>query len=198
MNWQTITVQQFQDLYKISIDKSLSVEDKSIMTIAILYNMTEAQVEDMNLLEFKKKCADTANILDIESIPGKPESRIGNYKIVYNPAKLKHRQYVEINHWLENRIENMHLIMASLVVPIKYHFLTSANKAENHERYANDILQQPIAKVYHACVFFCNLYNALISSTADYLESNKTATKETKIAAQLLRNVTDGYSALSK
>jgi hypothetical protein len=193
MNWQTITVQQFQDLYRVSIDKNLSAEDKSIKTIAIIYNMTEDQVEDMDLIEFKRLCAVTVNVLNIASIPGKPETRIGNYKVIYNPAKFKHRQSVEINNWLDSPIENMHLIMASLVVPVKYHFFTSANRAENHLRYADDILQQPIAKVYHACVFFCDLYRAFAETTAAHLENNNKATMSDKMKAELLRMASDRF-----
>lgn len=197
MNWQTITVQQFQDLYKVSIDNRLPEDERMVKTVAILHNMTEAQVDDMDLLEFKKLCAETVGILDIDKIPGKPERRIGGYVIEYNPARLKHRQYVEINHWMDNKIENMHLIMASLVKPTKFRYIVKDNKAEEHAKYANDILQQPIAKVYHACVFFCNLYTALINSTADYLETTG-ETKEGKLVAELLRSVTDGYTALSR
>ncbi len=197
MNWQTITVQQFQQLHKVSTSND-SDEDKSVQAVAILYNMTEAQVDDMDLLQFKKLCAKTAAVLDISQIPGKPETRIGNYKIVYNPAKLKHRQYVEINHWVDNQIENMHLIMASLVVPIKWNFWTSPNKSEHHEQYATDILQQPFYKVYQACVFFCELYKALIEATAGYLENNNMTTEKDVIAAQLLRSVTDGYTQLNR
>lgn len=197
MNWQSITVQQFQQLYKISISKADDI-DKSTQAIAVLYNMTEAEVDEMDLLKYKQLCAETTQFLDVKQIPGQPEARIGAYKIIYNPAKLKHRQYVEINHWMDNRIENMHLIMASLVKPTKWRYWTTDNKAEDHERYANDILQLPVSKVYHACVFFCNLYNALIKVTADFLKSSKTATPMEKQAAQLLRNATAGYSVPNK
>lgn len=197
MNWQTITVQQFQDLYRISTSDADEV-DKSTQTIAVLYNLTETQVDDMDLLEYKRLCVEVKQFLDFEKIPGKASARIGKYRIVYNPAKLKHRQYVEINHWMDERILNMHLIMASLVVPTKWRYIPQPNKAEHHERYANDILSLPVAKVYHACVFFCNLYNALIKTTADYLESQPKATESEKIAAQLLRNATDGFIAHSR
>lgn len=171
--WSDINLAQFQDIHRLSLDESLDEMTKRERLVSVLYNLSEKQVEELSLKEFNDLSRDCV-FLQAEIIPGKPQKYINigkkKYGIVYDVRKLKHRQYVEILHFSEKPIENMHLIMASLVQPIKWGFWKS-NKTDDHEAIANDMLNAKLVDVYHSCVFFCNLYMGLIEVIKASLEA---------------------------
>jgi len=202
LSWQNITVQQFQDVYRLSENKTLDDMQRLEKIIAILFDKTEKQVEEMTVAQFTDCAKQCAFIMEMEKIPGKPVKYIRcgkrRYGIQYNPAKLRHRQYVEILHFGNKPIENMHLIMASLVQPVKFGFWKK-NEAPMHNQIAQDILDAPVIHVYHAAVFFCKLYVNLITAIKDYLvaemmEQNKTVSREqAEKLVDISRNAMAGF-----
>ncbi len=205
LSWQTITVQQFQDVYRLSLSPStgsgLDEMQKLERIIAILYNKSEKEVEEMTMTEFTTCAKECAFIMELEKIPGKRVKYIRcgkrKYGIQYNPAKLRHRQYVEILHFGDKPIENMHLIMASLVQPVKFGFWKK-NEAAMHEQVAADMLNAPLINVYHATVFFCKLYVNLITDIKDYLvaemmKNGKMEKKEAEALVDISRNAMAGF-----
>ena len=178
LSWKNITVQQFQDIYKLSENKDLQEMDRLEKIISVLFDKTERQIDEMSVKEFTALAKQCAFLMQTDNIPGKRVKYIRSgktkYGIEYNPAKLKHRQYVEILHFGDKPIENMHLIMASLVQPVKFGFWKN-NTAMMHEKIAADMLNAPVVHVYHAAVFFCKLYVNLIAAIKDYLVAEMTA-----------------------
>ncbi|HVX50489.1 MAG TPA: hypothetical protein VHB48_10035 [Chitinophagaceae bacterium] len=202
LSWQNITVQQFQDVYRLSEDKNLDDMQRLEKVIAILYDKTEKQVGEMTIKEFTAHANQCAFIMQSQNIPGKPVKYIRcgkhRYGIQYNPAKLRHRQYVEILHFGDKPIENMHLIMASLVQPVKFRFLWRHNRANMHSRIAQDMLDAPVVHVYHAAVFFCKLYVSLIAAIKDYLvaemmKENKITKEQAEKLVDISRNAMAGF-----
>lgn len=159
--WDKITVGQFQAIYQIA-KGDLDDTDKACGLISIIYGMTPAQVDDLPITKFNELAAATAQILDIKEMPGRPQRFIKangkKYGIIYDISKLKHRQYVESTHWATDTIENIHLIMASIVQPVNWFGKWGKNEAANHSKVAEDMLKAKITDVYHSCVFFCELY----------------------------------------
>ena len=196
MEWKDITVQQFLDLHRLGITADVDEITKAQRAICILYDKTERQVDEMLLTEFNALSRDAARFLTAE-IPGKPVRtiRVGknSYGVIYDPKKLRHRQYVEIISFGEKPIENMHYVMASLVEPIRLG-VRRRNEASDHEATANDLLNARVIDVYHSCVFFCNLYVNSIIRIKDYLvqETMKQNPKLQKTEVlQLLKLSTD-------
>jgi hypothetical protein len=171
-SWNTLTVQQFVDLYRLSITQDIEEMTKLERAICIVYDKTEREIEEMKMGEFSELSKQVAVFLT-QPIPGKPvrQIKVGGhrYSIIYNPANLQHRQYVEIITFGRKPIENMHLIMASIVQPVTWYGRKLPNLAINHQAIASDLLQAKVVDVYHACVFFCNLYGNLINNIRDYL-----------------------------
>lgn len=171
LSWSDITVQQFLDLHRLTGQK-LDDMERVEKTIAILYDLTERQVEELSISEFNRLAKQCAFVLTSD-IPGKPVRTIKagkkRYSITYDPTKLRHRQYVEIIHFSDKPVENMHLIMASVVQPMTWYGKKVRNEAEDHPAIASDMLSARVVDVYHACVFFCKLYVNLISSIRVYL-----------------------------
>jgi hypothetical protein len=176
MEWKDLTVGQFLDLHRLAITADVDDITKAQRAVCILYGLSERQVDDMLISEFNQKSSEAVRFLT-KDIPGKAvrRMRVGKnvYSIQYNPKKLTHRQYVEIISFGEKPIENMHYIMASLVEKVKWG-TKRKNKAEEHERIANDLLSAKVVDVYHSCVFFCNLYVNSITRIKDYLVQETT------------------------
>lgn len=199
MRWSDITVSQFQDIHRLSLDTDLDDMDKVTRSIAILFNKTENEVDNMAMYEFSN-LAKQCNFLFTDTIPGKPEKYISigskKYGIQYDPKKLTHRQYVEVIHFSEKPIENMHLIMASLVQPVRFG-LWRKNKASDHEKIAHDMLNARVIDVYHSCVFFCKLYANLIGVIRGSLVSEMMMKGLTKDQSESLvshsQNAMDGF-----
>lgn len=172
LSWNDITVQQFQDIYRLSLSQDLDEMTRLERVVCIMFDLTEQQVDLLSMTQFKELAAQCAFIMSGE-IPGKPMKQIkvgkNRYQIVYDPTKLRHRQYVEVLHFGEKPIENMHLAMASLVNPVTWYGKKLKNKGEDHLRIADDLLRARVIDVYHSCVFFCNLYVNLIEGIKAYL-----------------------------
>lgn len=171
MTWDKITLGQYQDIYKLSKDESYDDVERIARAISIMYGLSEAQVDDLTVPKFNELGKSCAFIMT-EDIPGKPVKSfcVGTkkYAINYKPSTLKHRQYVEILHFAEKPIENMHYIMASLVNPVRFGFKLK-NKADDHSKVADDMVNAPFSVIYHSCIFFCKLYKSLIEHIQPYL-----------------------------
>lgn len=204
MNWNTITLQQFQAIHALSKKTDLDDMDKVTQVICILYDKTEALVDEMTLQEYNRLAVECKPYLT-DKIPGKPVKsfRIGTrkYAINYKPTTLKHRQYVEILSFSEKPVENMHNIMASLVQPVRFGFKLK-NTASQHSKIADDMLNAPLIAVYHSCVFFCNLYHDLMLHIRDYLIKEMVMKGATKKQAEYLMtssiNAMAGFLAQNK
>lgn len=200
MEWKDITTGQFLDLYKLATDKGLDELEKSSQAIGIIYDKTPRQVEEMTMGEFSAKSKEAGKFLT-SNIPGKPvrftQGKKGKYRIIYDPAKLRQRQYVEILHFGEKPIENMHLVMASLVRPVRWG-TARKNTVKEHMAISEDLLTAPVTDIYHACVFFCSLYKNLMNSTRDYLVSEMMTTGMTREKANEMLtasiNAMDGFT----
>lgn len=179
LTWNDITVQQFLDVYKVSKDTGSDEMTKVEKTVAILYNMSEKQVEELSMMEFGRRCREI-NFVLVGNIPEKPVKRIKvngrRYAINYDPSKIKHRQYVELMHYGANPVENMHLVMASVVQPVTWYGRKLKNSADDHEAVASDMLQAKVIDVHNANVFFCKLYASLMENLRDYLVMQMTQT----------------------
>ena len=58
MNWNTITLYQFQQIARIKAGAEDTVADVNSKVLAVLLNMTERQVDSMPMTWFVGKCKD--------------------------------------------------------------------------------------------------------------------------------------------
>jgi hypothetical protein len=176
LSWQDITVQQFQDLYKLGFDKSLDDIGRLERIVCILFDKSEQEIDEMAYGEFNKLSAQCEPIIKkLNQIPGKRVKTISvngrKYAINYSPSELSHRQYIEILQFSKDPVENMNLVMASLVNPVSANGKKLPNNAKEHSRISADMLQAKVVDVFHSFVFFCNLYINLIRGIQPYLVS---------------------------
>ncbi len=200
MNWNNITVRQFQQIASLRNRKDIEEVEQIELLISIMYNIDIREVDDMPLPKFNK-LGKQCGFLLTEKIPGKPPRyiRVGKrvYAMNYKPHTMKHRQYIEISQYAITPVEKMHLILASLVEPVKFG-IRRKNNVKDHALYAEDMAQAKVTEVYHAMVFFCNLYSSSMRVMEPYLIRTMTETGVTESQAretfQTLINTLDGFT----
>lgn len=192
MTWKDITVEQYQGCAKILSDKEMSDPEKNINLVCLLLDMTEKQVKDLSLNEWRKKLKAISFLHDGE-IPGKPEKYIKSngktYFVNYRVEKHRFGQYVEEITFAPNYIENTHLLIASIVQPVKVFAgfkRLGKNDSSNHEEIANDILKARFIDVYHTAVFFYQLLKNLMMDMEGYLVGQMISKGMKKEEAQAL------------
>jgi hypothetical protein len=174
MNWNKISVKQYQKIHHILIDNESNRLDKLTLIISILTGKSEAEIDSMPLNKIHKY-----NYIFEDKIPiGKPIKRIKvngrHYRFEYNIQKLPAARYIESKHFVQKGyIENLHTIMASCVIPQKkilWFYFDKKYNAADHSKYADDMLDAPFPFVYNASVFFCKVFKAWIDYILFYLE----------------------------
>lgn len=199
-SWESLTVGQYQELYRLSLSANLDEYSKLEKAICILYNLSESQVEELSMLKFKEYAKQCAFLFSKETVPGKAQKylRTGKtkYKVNYKVTDMTYGQYVSVQHFADKPIENMHYILACIVSPMKFGF-TLKNKTEHHLKYSEELRNARMIDVYHSCVFFCKVYSSSIKAIRGYLENQMMEKGATKEEAATLLNLSidamDGF-----
>lgn len=192
MNWQTITIAQYQQVYATL--KSFHYDDfeKEIQITALLSGKTEAQVEALTMPEYKKLKQQVSFVFQDIPKEGRRIHGWKRYRIIYDLRRLGSGRYVTVQNILRgDLVENLHQLLA-VVVEKRNHVGQYRYDARKHQEYANDLQQAPFLACYHAAVFFCNLWNLSIHNLAPYLE------KEAKAKGVSPNLITEAMTHLSK
>jgi hypothetical protein len=179
MTWRDITVEQYQLINGINNEKirrDQSKEDndleKMIRIIALLFNKTETEVNNLPVDHFHRLTAHITNLFTYDFKGKERHTIIANgkrYAFDYEIGQMRHAQYVEAMSFLKDGkiIENLHLIAASITCPMTWYFKRGVNDSSTHAERANDFLQANFQDTYNSVVFFCALLNKLNTSYRD-------------------------------
>ena len=200
MNWNKITVRQYQDILPLITDESLSDLDKLVKMISVLTGYNEDFIDSWTIeklneyrylfeFDFKKEARKRV------TVNGK------HYRFNWEVNKLKAARYIEAKTFTgEGLFQNLHKIMASCVIPqrkvLGFYFDKKYNAAD-HDKYAADLLDAPFPFVYNACVFFCTLLMKWIDVILSSSEELKGAMSPSQMTAlrESLQGITDGFIA---
>lgn len=182
-----VSIEKFHQLFAISqID--MDDLDKAVLIVQTLLDKTEAQVLKMSARKFNRLCLMVNNLFTMQMQnldTSTPQSTVvangKRYRIVYSPQDINAGQYVEVATFGKEMIYNIHKVMASISVRVKWSWrrFRWVEVETEHEERANDFLKCEFRHAYHAAVFFYALYNLSINSLAPYLEKQMTK-EETK------------------
>lgn len=191
---QKLTVGEYQQLYTIHTSTDDEI-DKAVLSVAILTGKTRWDVEEMPLDQFREISRSISILFSGESEPQKPKNYIKvngkTYKICLNPRKLSAGQYIDLQHFLKgNMIDNLHKLMACLLVPRKF-FGVGKYDGENHEQISAGIQNCNYAAIHATCVFFLTLWNLSIKAITPYLTSQ--ILEKTTLNQTDLQNIMDGF-----
>lgn len=202
MTWNDITVEHYQTIYpymKQEPANDLEALSRDCKILEILTGKSEAQIDRLPLKEFAE-LRRSISFLHNQDIPAHPAKYLKcangrTYKICYDVRRAQIARYVEIKHFAstpEAQLENLHYIMASMVIPVRRNKTRTGWKelpydASKHMEYANDIKSARFQDVYYSMVFFCNLYANWMRNSRDYLvQRTMNQTKMNRLEAETL------------
>lgn len=204
MNWNELTVWQYQQIYPILTkpNKDWSNLDIESKLVGIIYNMTDTQVDNLSVMQFNN-LRSTLDFLKDE-IKGEAAKYVEingtRYRFIYDVFQIKAARYIESKVFSTDLIGNLHKIAASMVVPQRKtwygKWVDQEYDAANHSKYADDMLEAKFVNVYNSIVFFYQVYRNWIEISKDYLVKEMTTQGLTKEQADqavvILCEILDG------
>jgi hypothetical protein len=196
-----ISIQKFQELYKISQYNVNDIERASLL-VQCLTGKSEAEINKMNINKFNRLCNNINaefEILSKKMDAEKPKQIVkanGKYYwLNYDMAKKPNNagKYVELATFSEDIIGNLHKIMSTMSTPLKLSFKGMVITERDHADIANDMLQLDFKVAYHASVFFWAVFSKSIISLKDYLESQTVKKKELTDTLKRFQSLSDGF-----
>ena len=173
-----LSIRQFQQLFEIVEMDMMDELETAQVIVKTLTDKSDHELEKMSVKKFNKICKDAKKAIDmyVSDLPKKKPKKIvvvnGNiYRIQYDIFRMNAAKYVEGITFAQEPIKNLHKIMATLVVPIKWTWKGLAAKpydGSKHEEIADDLLDMDFEDAYCACVFFCKVWQESIKNLATY------------------------------
>lgn len=185
MNWNTLTVEQYQLIMQVYAS-DMDAFEKEINICSMLSGKTPSDIEAMELGEYTELKKRISFIFD-KPPEGKPRLFWKRYRFIYDIRRINTGRFVSIQTFLQGGIvENLHNLAACIIKPTwgKY-------RPENHERYAEDMKRAPLVSILSSMLFFCNLFEQSVAALVDQVNNSP----ETKIAPEtltLLKKSLDG------
>jgi hypothetical protein len=196
-HWNNLTIEDYQHIYGIIVDENLNDFDKEVKLVALVNELTEEEVDNLPIDKFKSM-KNTLAFLHDGKIEGKLKSTIKangtKYQMSLDAFKITYGQYVDLTSFMSadgGLVGNLHLIMASLAMPVKRNWLgipyVDGYGSKPHNEVADDMLKANFADCHNTCIFFCKLINDLTKVTVHY--SVKEILKNKKATKQKLREI---------
>lgn len=164
MNWKDLTVEQFQQLNEI--DKDFEPLDKAYHTVSICKKIDIEELDAMPISEFNRLSNDCLFVVK-QPIQDVTVKRFGRFKFIHDIRKIKSAvaRYIEVKHFAQDYIPNMHLILASMVQPQRKNWLGMwvdvPYDSKEYETYAAELQQIPITVAMGWIGFFFRVLEQL-------------------------------------
>lgn len=193
--WDKLTVGQFITLYDIEVNANLNIIEKQQKMLAVVEGKEESDYDDYKYRDLMHEYAEKLSFFD-----NMPEAKAvdflqvgGNrYKFCHEISEITAGQYIDILAF-SGEIMQLNKIAACFFLPMegdKY----KGYGVVPHDVVADDLLNAKFLDVYGCMLFFCQLFNELISSTI----TSSVANKELAEKAVRLWNAGGGYLALNR
>jgi len=195
MTWNDLTVGQYQRIYPI-ITSDISDESKLQQIVM------ELEGKECTAGNLERKIGEYAFLSQMDIKPkAMKRFNVGGrwYRFNYDIEKMPAARYVEVKTFMGGDfVNNMHMIMASAVVPIKrkwFRFVDTKYESDNHSFYAKDMQDANFIDCYNSLVFFYLRLAPLTKNSLPFMRKSHKMKKAMKKAEEiLLQSITDGYS----
>lgn len=187
-----LSVRQFQELFHI-VEMDLPDIELSTIIVKTLTGKSDAEIENMPVKKFNKICRDAKKSIDtyVSNVDKKKAVKFIKvngtlYQLHYDMKRMNAGKYVEAATFSQEPIKNLHKILATMAVPMRWTWRglrAKAHSEQKHEDIAADMLDADFEVAYAACVFFCKVWGELIRNLSTY-GSNP---QEEEILERLLR-----------
>ena len=164
--WDKLTVGQFISLYDIEINANLNIIEKQQKMLSIVEGKPESYYDTFKyrdlITEYGEKLSFFDNIpetkpVDFLQVGGK------RYKFVHELNEITAGQYIDILAF-SGEIMQLNKIAACFFLPMDGKRYQPYGKVP-HDIVAEDLLDAKFLDVYGCMLFFCQLFNELISDT---------------------------------
>lgn len=189
-----MTIKMFQDLFTIS-QMEMEEIDKSILLVQAYTGKSEFEINKMSVKKFNRLCLNIKNAFDEvgkQMTKGKVKNLIKAngkwYWLNFEINEMTAGRYVETATFGADVVGNLHKLMATMCTPMKWSWkglVLDKYVAENHSKYADDMLQADFNHCYQACVFFYAVFNESMKALQCSLEGSQT---EKEVLNQHLTN----------
>jgi hypothetical protein len=193
--WDKLTVGQFITLYDIEVNANLNIIEKQQKMLAVIEGKNEREYDDYKYRDLIHEYGEKLSFFD--NIPeAKPvdflETVTNRYKFCYEMNEITAGQYIDILAF-SGEIMQLNKIAACFFLPMQGKRYQGYGVVP-HEVVADDLLEANFVQVYGCMLFFCQLFNELISSTITSSIQNKDLAEK----AARLWSVGGGYLALNR
>lgn len=182
-SWDSVTVQQYQDLTNLYLEHGNSELDLIVKSASILTGKSEDYFDSLPISELNT----IGKMLDFthHEIKPKPVPYITvhgrRFRCVYDVRRLPAARYIETKVFTGQGTvtDKLHQIAASMVYPQKRFlgflwWVDDEYRADLHADYAADMQDAPITAVLGSVVFFCEIYLKSTWSLKHYLVAEMT------------------------
>ena len=164
--WEKLTVGQFISLYDIEINANLNIIEKQQKMLSIVEGKPESFYDSFKYRDLITEYGEKLSFFD--NIPEtKPVDflQVGSkrYKFVHELNEITAGQYIDILAF-SGEIMQLNKIAACFFLPMEGKRYQPYGKIP-HDVVADDLLEAKFLEVYGCMLFFCQLFNELISST---------------------------------
>ena len=193
--WDKLTVGQFITLYDIEVNANLNIIEKQQKMLAVIEGKNERDYDDYKYRDLIKEYGEKLSFFD--NLPEtKPVDylQVGDnqYKFCYEVNEITAGQYIDILAF-SGEIMQLNKIAACFFLPMKGKSYQGYGVVP-HDVVADDLLEANFVQVYGCMLFFCQLFNELISSTITSSIQNRDLAEK----AARLWSVGGGYLALNR
>ena len=193
--WDKLTVGQFITLYDIEVNGNLNIIEKQQKMLAVIEGKDESEYDNYKyrdlMQEYGKKLSFFDNIPETKPVDYL-QTVTNRYKFCYEMHEITAGQYIDILAFA-GEIMQLNKIAACFFLPMegdKY----KGYGVVPHDVVAEDLLDANFLQVYGCMLFFCQLFNELISSTITSSIQNKELAEK----AVRLWNAGGGYTVQSR
>jgi len=193
--WDKLTVGQFISLYDIETNANLNIIEKQQKMLAIVEGKSEEHYDTYKYRDLMHTYAEKLDFFN--NIPQtKPVDYLqvgeNRYKFCHELHEITAGQYIDILAF-SGEIMQLNKIAACFFLPMDGKRYQPYGKIP-HDVVADDLLDAKFLEVYGCMLFFCQLFNELISSTITSSMINRALGKRVVDSWQ----GGGGYTALNK
>lgn len=193
--WDKLTVGQFITLYDIEVNKNLNTVERQLKMLAVIEGKNEREYDSYKYRDLIKEYGEKLSFFD--NLPEtKPvdylQTVTNTYKFCYEVNEITAGQYIDILAF-SGEIMQLNKIAACFFLPMKGKRYQGYGVVP-HEVVSEDLLEANFLEVYGCMLFFCQLFNELISVTITSSIQNKELAEK----AARLWNAGGGYLALNR
>jgi len=193
--WNKLTVGQFISLYDIEINANLNIIEKQQKMLSILEGRQESYYDSYKyrdlINEYGEKLAFFHNMPQAKPVDFLQVGE-NRYKFVHELNEITAGQYIDILAF-SGEIMQLNKIAACFFLPMRGKRYFPYGKVP-HDVVADELLNAKFIDVYGCMLFFCQLFNELISNTITSSMINRALGKRVVDSWQ----GGGGYTALSK